>query len=163
MLISFLNLHTCRYEMKCSATQTIVGRFLVPLFGEFSALRSVPWCLVLLLADLVIIQIGPAGAAAGCSDAVSSAQFPSTFCREFPSNCRKNAKLAAPENKPVSVMTGYTINIKNPNRLIPLSPSSLPPDTGRCLKTPVVLQAIELYCTLHIYISSHENQYCNIS
>ena len=76
--------------------------------------------LVLLLADLVIILIGPAGAAAGCSDAVSSAaQFPSTFCREFPSNCRKNAKLAAPENKPVSVMTGYTINIKNPNRLMP--------------------------------------------
>ena len=79
--------------------------------------------LVLLLADLVIILIGPAGAAAGCSDAVSSAaQFPSTFCREFPSNCRKNAKLAAPENKPVSVMTGYTINIKNPNRLMPPLP-----------------------------------------
>ena len=94
----------------------------MPLFGEFSALRSVPWCLVLLLADLVIILIGPAGAAAGCSDAVSSAQFPSTFCRGFPSNCRKNAKLAAPENKPVSVMTGYTINIKNPNRLIPPLP-----------------------------------------
>ena len=100
--------------------------------------------------------------AAGCSDAVSSAaQFPSTFCREFPSNCRKNAKLAAPENKPVSVMTGYTINIKNPNRLMPPLPHLAATRHGEVFKNSSGFTGN--WIILHIYISSHENQYCNIS